>query len=108
MYNVKGTEIYINPATVVAVIKYDNIDTFFVKTSNGQLFNIPVDEFEDFQKAVDSSSGGGGGGDDPQDPFPHPDAKKLNETNENVTWLYNHRREPDEVDLSSLPQDEII
>ena len=107
MYNVKGTEIYINPATVVAVIKYDNIDTFCVKTSNGQLFDIPVDELEDFMAAVDSGSGGGGG-----EPITPPeDYKTTNHIATNVQHLYdnwNKREGEEEVDLSSLPQDEII
>ena len=105
MYNVKGTDIYINPATVVAVMVYDNIDTFCVKTSNGQLFNIPVDELQQFMDAVDKASGGGGG-----EPLVPP--RPYNTTNNiaaNVQHIYENwtKREGEEVDLSSLPQDEI-
>lgn len=103
---IEGQTIYINPATVASIIKYDrdDIDTFCVKTTSGQLFSIPLDKLKEFQDAVDAGSGQGGG----DEPLPYPDAKKLKETNENVTWLYNHRREGEEVDLSSLPQDDIF
>ncbi len=107
MYQVPDTDIYINPATVVAVMFYENIDTFCVKTNNGQLFNIPVSLSADFMDAVDKASGGGGGG----EPITPPeDYKTTNHIATNVQHLYDNwnKREGEEVDLSSLPQDDII
>lgn len=105
MYQVPDTDIYINPATVVAVMIYDNIDTFCVKTENGQLFNIPVSLSADFMDAVDKASGGGEG----EPIYPVSSYNTTNSIAANVQHIYDNwtKREANEVDLSTLPQDEI-